>query len=51
MMLSTGSDPIPFPNLPFDEKVVVSSTGALSLPKVPKDLVIIGGGVIGLELG
>lgn len=35
----------------YDEKIVVSSTGALSLPKIPKDLIVIGGGVIGLELG
>ena len=50
-MISTGSDAIQFPGLPFDEKVIISSTGALSLPKVPKDMIIIGGGVIGLELG
>jgi dihydrolipoamide dehydrogenase len=36
--------------LPFDENIVVSSTGALSFPKVPKDLIVIGGGVIGLEM-
>lgn len=50
-IIATGSDPSTFPGLPFDEKVVISSTGALSLPKIPKDLVVIGGGVIGLELG
>jgi len=37
--------------IPIDEKYVVSSTGALSLDKIPKKLVIVGGGVIGLELG
>jgi dihydrolipoamide dehydrogenase len=37
--------------LSFDEKIIVSSTGALALPKVPKDLIVIGGGVIGLEMG
>ncbi len=34
----------------YDEKVVISSTGALSLPQVPEDLIVIGGGVIGLEM-
>jgi len=51
IIIATGSEPTPFPNLPFDEKIIISSTGALSLPKIPKDLVVIGGGVIGLELG
>lgn len=37
--------------IPIDEKIVVSSTGALSLAKVPKKLLVVGGGVIGLELG
>jgi dihydrolipoamide dehydrogenase len=37
--------------IPIDEKYVVSSTGALSLDKIPKKLVVVGGGVIGLELG
>lgn len=49
-ILATGSEPIPLPFLPFDEKVVVSSTGALSLPSIPKRMVIIGGGVIGVEI-
>ena len=49
-IIATGSEPTTFPNLPFDEKIVISSTGALSLPKVPKDLLVIGGGVIGLEM-
>jgi dihydrolipoamide dehydrogenase len=51
VLLATGSSPIPFPNAPFDEERILSSTGALSLSKVPEHLVVIGGGVIGLELG
>jgi len=51
VVLATGSEPTPLPFLPFDEKKVVSSTGALSLDKVPEHLIVIGGGVIGLELG
>jgi dihydrolipoamide dehydrogenase len=51
ILLATGSEPTALPFLPFDEKRVVSSTGALSIPEVPKHLVVIGGGVIGLELG
>lgn len=50
-VIATGSDPTPLPNLPFDEKVVLSSTGALALTRVPKKMIVIGGGVIGLELG
>lgn len=49
-IIATGSDATAFPGLPFDEKIIVSSTGALELPKVPKDLIVIGGGVIGLEM-
>ena len=48
---ATGSEPIPFPDVPFDEKRVLSSTGALSLAAVPVHLVVIGAGIIGLELG
>jgi dihydrolipoamide dehydrogenase len=51
ILLATGSEPTALPFLPFDEKRVVSSTGALSISEVPKHLVVIGGGVIGLELG
>lgn len=51
IILATGSQPISLPFLPFDEKYVLSSTGALSLDKVPKKLLMIGAGVIGLELG
>jgi dihydrolipoamide dehydrogenase len=50
-MLATGSVPNELPFLKYDGKVVVSSTEALSLPQVPKKLVVVGGGVIGLELG
>jgi dihydrolipoamide dehydrogenase len=51
VLIATGSEANALPFLPFDEQRVVSSTGALSLPEVPKHLVVIGGGVIGLELG
>ncbi|PIS11836.1 MAG: dihydrolipoyl dehydrogenase [Bdellovibrio sp. CG10_big_fil_rev_8_21_14_0_10_47_8] len=51
IVCATGSTPVELPFLKFDEKKVVSSTGALSLQAVPKDLVVVGGGVIGLELG
>lgn len=51
IVIATGSAPIELPFLKFDEKTIVSSTGALTLSQVPKKLVVIGGGVIGLELG
>ncbi|QIE56836.1 dihydrolipoyl dehydrogenase [Pikeienuella piscinae] len=51
IVIATGSEPATLPFLEIDEKRIVSSTGALELPKVPKKLVVIGGGVIGLELG
>lgn len=51
IVLATGSEPIPLPFLPFDEKKVVSSTGALSLPEVPKKMLVVGAGIIGVELG
>lgn len=51
ILLATGSRPIPLPFLPFDEERVLSSTGALSLKEVPKRLLLVGAGVIGLELG
>jgi len=50
IVIATGSVPTSLPNLKIDEKTVVSSTGALSFEKVPKDLIVIGGGYIGLEL-
>ena len=51
IIIATGSEPTPLPFLPFDEKKVLSSTGALSLKKIPKKMLVIGAGVIGLELG
>jgi len=51
IMVATGSSVTPLPGVTIDQKVIVDSTGALALPKVPKHLVVIGGGVIGLELG
>lgn len=50
-IIATGSDSTPLKGVEVDEKRIVTSTGALSLPEVPKHLVVIGGGVIGLELG
>ena len=50
-MIATGSEPMALPFLPFDEDKVISSTGALSLKAIPKKLLVVGGGVIGLELG
>lgn len=51
ILIATGSDVTPLPGVDIDEKQIVSSTGALSLAKVPKSMVVVGGGVIGLELG
>jgi dihydrolipoamide dehydrogenase len=51
IVIATGSSVTPLPGVTIDQKVVVDSTGALELPKVPEHLVVIGGGVIGLELG
>jgi dihydrolipoyl dehydrogenase len=51
IIVSTGSDVMPLPGVRIDEERVVSSTGALSLKQVPKRLLVVGGGVIGLELG
>ncbi len=51
IVIATGSEPTPLPGIEIDEKKIVSSTGALTLEKVPGHLVVIGGGVIGLELG
>ena len=51
IIISTGSVPTSLPGIKIDEKAIVSSTGALSFDKVPKELVIIGGGYIGLEMG
>src|SRR6476619_1264546 len=51
IVIATGSSVTPLPGVEIDEKIVVSSTGALELEKVPSHMVVIGGGVIGLELG
>ncbi|XP_026472756.1 dihydrolipoyl dehydrogenase, mitochondrial, partial [Ctenocephalides felis] len=51
ILIATGSEVTPFPGITIDEKCIVSSTGALSLEEVPKRMVVIGAGVIGLELG
>jgi dihydrolipoamide dehydrogenase len=51
VILATGSVPIELPFLKFDEERVLSNVGALTIPEVPKRLIVIGGGVIGLELG
>jgi dihydrolipoamide dehydrogenase len=51
IVIATGSSVTPLPGVTIDQKVVVDSTGALELPKVPETMVVIGGGVIGLELG
>ena len=50
IVISTGSIPTSPPEIKIDEKIIVSSTGAISFKKVPKNLVVIGGGYIGLEL-
>ncbi|MDB6143910.1 MAG: lpdA3 [Pseudomonas sp.] len=51
IIIATGSEPMPLPGVTIDNKRILDSTGALSLPEVPKHLVVIGAGVIGLELG
>ncbi len=51
VVIATGSNSVELPGMPIDEKRIVSSTGALSLQKVPKRLLVIGSGYIGLELG
>ena len=51
IVIATGSEPTPLPGVTVDNVRIVDSTGALSLPEVPKSLVVIGAGVIGLELG
>ncbi len=51
IVIATGSDVAAIPTLKIDEKQIVSSTGAIDLPSVPKTMVVIGGGVIGLEMG
>ena len=51
ILIATGSAPIQLPALPFDEKYIVSSTGGLSFSEVPKKLLVVGAGYIGVELG
>ncbi|MEC8295008.1 MAG: dihydrolipoyl dehydrogenase [Pseudomonadota bacterium] len=51
IIVASGSEPSSIPGVEIDENLVVSSTGALDLPKIPKKMVVIGAGVIGLELG
>ena len=51
IVIATGSNPRALPNAPFDEKMILSNTGALSIDAVPKRLGVIGAGVIGLEMG
>ena len=51
ILIATGSDSTPLPGIEIDEQRIVTSTGALALPEVPKRLVVIGGGYIGLEMG
>jgi dihydrolipoamide dehydrogenase len=51
IMIATGSVPVELPFLKFDEKKIVSSTGALVLDRIPAKLAVVGGGVIGLEMG
>ncbi|GAB6024173.1 hypothetical protein CHUAL_008876 [Chamberlinius hualienensis] len=51
ILIATGSEVTPFPGIEIDEKQIVTSTGALSLERVPQKMVVIGAGVIGLELG
>ena len=51
VVIATGSVPVELPFLPFDEERILSNVGALKIPHVPRHLIVIGGGVIGLELG
>ncbi|MCW1931727.1 dihydrolipoyl dehydrogenase [Pararhodobacter zhoushanensis] len=51
IVVASGSVPASLPGVEVDEEVIVTSTGALSLPKIPKSVVVIGAGVIGLEMG
>ena len=50
-IIATGSVPTALPGISFDEKIIVSSTGVLKLDKVPKKMIVVGGGYIGLEMG
>ena len=50
ILIATGSEVTPFPGIEVDEESIVSSTGALKLSRVPEKMILIGAGVIGLEL-
>ena len=50
-VIATGSVPVSLPGIEFDEKIILSSTGALNIEKVPKKMIVVGGGYIGLEMG
>ena len=50
-IISTGSEPVSLPGIDFDEKKILSSTGALSISSLPKKMIVVGGGYIGLEMG
>ena len=51
VIIATGSVPVSLPGIEFDEKIILSSTGALKIEQVPKKMVVVGGGYIGLEMG
>ncbi len=51
IVIATGSVPVSLPGINFDEKIILSSTGALKIEEVPKKMVVVGGGYIGLEMG
>ena len=51
IVIATGSEPSSLPGVPVDEKTILTSTGALALPAIPSSMVVIGAGVIGLEMG
>ncbi len=51
VVISTGSEPVSLPGVDFDEEKILSSTGALSIKKLPKSMIVVGGGYIGLEMG
>ena len=51
ILIATGSESISLPGIDFDEKTIISSTGALTLKTVPKEMIVVGGGYIGLEMG
>lgn len=51
IVIATGSEPTPLPGVDVDQKRIIDSTGALVIPEIPKSMVVIGAGIIGLELG